>query len=148
MKRRLLLIGLVSILLLSFSSCGGYRQVSGAKTFTDASYRVNTSINDYKLLGTVEVSVEWRTYFGMYEVIDKVNGEDFNPREEKVVALGGVFQPMTLDNNISKAMYKVLEQYPDADYYVPVCTKLEIEKLFLGKHSVETVKVKAYKLLK
>ena len=146
MKRSVLLMGLMSILLLSFSSCVGYRHMSGVRTFTDATYRVNTNINDYTLLGETEITVELRTYLGIIKVIDKVNGEEFNRTDQKIVSLEGMLQAVRMDNSISKAMYKALEEYPDADYYMPVSTKIEIEKLFLGNHKLETVRVKAYKL--
>lgn len=146
MKRRILLLGLVAMLLLSFSSCSGYRHMSGVRTFSDATFRVNTSINDYTLLGETEVSVEVRSYLGWIEVIDKVNGEVYNKTDQKIVSLEGMKPAVKMDSNIERALYKVLEMYPDADYYVPVSTKLEIEDLFLGKHTVETVRVKAYKL--
>lgn len=134
------------MVLLSFSSCSGYRHMSGVRTFSDATYRVNTNISDYTLLGETEVSVEVRSYLGFIEVIDKVNGEVYNKTDQKIVSLEGMNQAVRMDSNIERALYKVLETYPNADYYVPVSTKLEIEKLFLGKHTIETVRVKAYKL--
>ena len=44
------------------------------------------------------------------------------------------------------ALYKVVEEFPGADYYVPVMKKTEIERMFMGKYVKETVTLKAYKL--
>lgn len=146
MKRRILMLGLVSVLLLALSSCSGYRHVSGVRTFTDANYRLNTNLDDYTMLGETEVSVEWRTYLGVFNFIDKVNDVLYNKKDYKVVSLEGMMQAMSFDSKIDKALYKVLEEYPDADFYMPVSNKTEVQQLFLGKHRVETVRIKAFKL--
>ena len=44
------------------------------------------------------------------------------------------------------ALYKVVEEYPEADYYVPVIKQTEVERMFLGKFTKESVTLKAYKL--
>ena len=51
-----------------------------------------------------------------------------------------------LNVNVKMALYKVVEEYPDADYYVPVIKKTEVERMFLGRYVKESVTIKAYKL--
>ena len=123
-------------LILSFSSCSGTKEV----TTVSGGLSPYLDISNYTKLGEVTVTVESRRYLGIINIIDFVNGEKYNPREQKVInGIGG-------SGNLSKAMYVATEQYPDADNYVAVNQKKVIEKLFLGRYTKETVTIKAYKL--
>ena len=79
--------------------------------------------------------------------MDRINGIDYNFRDVKIVELEGNTN-IKLNGNIKKALYKVIDEYPNADYYVPVVKKTEIEKMFLGKYKKESVVIKAYSLKK
>jgi hypothetical protein len=109
--------------------------------------RVDANINDYEQLGETTVTVESREYLGFISKIDRVNGIDYNFRDVKIVELEGNTN-IKLNGNIKKALYKVIDEYPNADYYVPVVKKTEIEKMFLGKYKKESVVIKAYSLKK
>lgn len=133
--------------MLSFSSCSGLRQVSGVQStsFTPDYVRVDANINDYVQLGEITVTVESREYLGFINKIDKINDEDYNFRDVKIVKLEGKTN-IKLNGDIKMALYKVIEEYPNADYYVPVMKQTEVERMFLGKYIKESVTLKAYKL--
>ena len=79
--------------------------------------------------------------------MDRVNDVDYNFRDVKIVEFEGKTN-INLCGDIKKALYKVTEEYPNADYYVPVMKKTEIEKMFLGKYIKESVVIKVYSLKK
>lgn len=134
-------------MVLSFSSCSGLRQVSGVQStsFVPDYVRVEANINDYAQLGETTVTLEYREYIGFINKIDKVNGEDYNFRDIKIIELEGNTN-IKLNGNIKLALYKVVEEYPNADYYVPVMKQTDVERMFLGKYVKESVTLKAYKL--
>lgn len=147
MKRIFLTLTMITFLMLSFSSCSGLRQVSGVQStsFTPDYVRVDANINDYVQLGETTVTVESREYLGFINKIDKINDEDYNFRDVKIVKLEGKTN-IKLNGDIKMALYKVIEEYPNADYYVPVMKQTEVERMFLGKYIKESVTLKAYKL--
>lgn len=138
---------MMTLMALSFSSCSGLRQVSGVQStsFAPDCVRVEANINDYTQLGETTVTVESRRYLGIIKKIDKINGIDYDFRDVKIVELEGR-NNIKLDGDIEKALYKVVEEYPNADYYVPVMKKTEVERMFLGRYIKESVVLKAYKL--
>lgn len=147
MKRSLLVLTMMALMMLSFSSCSGLQQVSEVQStsFAPTFVRVDANISDYVLLGETTVSVERKEYFGLIDKIDKINGEYYNFRDVKIVEFEGR-NNIKLRGDIKKALYKVVEDYPEADYYVPVMKTTEVERLFLGKLIKESVTIKAYKL--
>ena len=138
---------MITFMVLSFSSCSGLRQVSGVQStsFVPDYVRVEANINDYAQLGETTVTLEYREYIGFINKIDKVNGEDYNFRDIKIIELEGNTN-IKLNGNIKLALYKVVEEYPNADYYVPVMKQTDVERMFLGKYVKESVTLKAYKL--
>lgn len=147
MKRLLLTLTLITFIVLSFSSCSGLRQMSGVQTtsFVPDYVRVEANINDYEQLGETTITVESRQYLGFINKIDKINDEDYNFRDVKIVELEGKTN-IRLTGDIKKALYKVVEEYPNADYYVPVMKKTEVDRMFLGKYVKKSVTIKAYVL--
>ena len=147
MKRIFLTLSLVTLIVLSFSSCSGVRQVAGVQStsFTPDYVRVESNINDYVLLGESVVSIESREYLGFIKKIDKVNGEYYNFRDVKIVELEGNTN-IDLRGDIKMSLYKVVDEYPQADYYVPTVKKTEVERMFMGKFVKESVVIKAYQL--
>lgn len=140
---------MITFVVLSFSSCSGLNQMSAVQSasFVPDYVRVDANINDYEQLGETTVTVESREYLGFISKIDRINGIDYNFRDVKIVELEGNTN-IKLNGNIKKALYKVIDEYPNADYYVPVVKKTEIEKMFLGKYKKESVVIKAYSLKK
>lgn len=147
MKRIFLTLSLVTFIVLSFSSCSGLRQVSGVQStsFAPDYVRVEANINDYTQLGETTVTLEYRKYLGFINKIDKVNGVDYNFRDIKIIELEGETN-IKLNGDIKMALYKVVEEYPNADYYVPVMKQTDVERMFMGKFVKESVTLKAYKL--
>lgn len=147
MKKLSLTLTLITFLALSFSSCSGLQRVSGVQSasFTPDYVRVEANINDYEVLGETTVTLESRTYLGFINKIDKINGEVYNFRDVKIIELEGKSN-IKLNGDIKMALYKVVEEYPEADYYVPVIKQTEVERMFLGKFTKESVTLKAYKL--
>lgn len=147
MKRIFLTLSLVTFIVLSFSSCSGLRQVSGVQStsFAPDYVRVEANINDYTQLGETTVTLEYRKYLGFINKIDKVNGVDYNFRDIKIIELEGETN-IKLNGDIKIALYKVVEEYPNADYYVPVMKQTDVERMFMGKFVKESVTLKAYKL--
>ena len=140
---------MMTSIVLSFSSCSGLRQVSGVQStsFVPDYVRVDANINDYEQLGETTVTIESRKYLGFINKLDRVNDVDYNFRDVKIVEFEGKTN-INLCGDIKKALYKVTEEYPNADYYVPVMKKTEIEKMFLGKYIKESVVIKVYSLKK
>lgn len=142
MKRKLLLIlGLVA-LIVSFSSCSGNKKVATVRNFSELGF----TMADYQKLGQTTVTVESRTYLGFIHFVDKVNDEIYNARESKVVRIEGMMEVSSMYKDINKAIYKVLEEYPDADYLKPTIVEEDFNKLFLGRYTKTTMVIKAYKL--
>ena len=117
MKKLSLTLTLITFLALSFSSCSGLQRVSGVQSasFTPDYVRVEANINDYEVLGETTVTLESRTYLGFINKIDKINGEDYNFRDVKIIELEGKSN-IKLNGDIKMALYKVIEEYPEADY--------------------------------
>lgn len=132
----LIMIGIVLM-----SSCGTVTKLS---VFRPDDIRLNVDMGDLEYIGETEISVSYSTYLGFISITDKVNGEDYSYFEKKIAKLaypvGRLF-----GGKLNKAAYKVLEDYPEATYFMPVCTKKEINRLFLGREVTRTAKIRAYK---
>lgn len=147
MRTKYLLIGLVSMALLGLTSCRGVYQYNNVRTMdmSPTEVRLDLQLDDFELLGETSITVDTRTYLGIFRKIDSINGEEYNFREVRKVKLVG-WNHIDLSPTLKKAAYKIVEEYPDADYYVPVYKKREIERLFLGRYQKETAVIKAYKV--
>ncbi len=144
--RLCLLIGVVSL----FSSCGSTMtsHKASAISFEPDVVRLDVTLDDFEYLGSVEVSVDYRTYLGVITSVDMVNGEAYmGSREATSVSFSGI-NNMKFAGPISKSLYKVIETYPDADYYVPTVSQKKTNQLFLGSSSSYQMTFKAYKFLK
>jgi hypothetical protein len=135
------------IALLFLSSCSGlyHYQKVGTTSFSPDHVRLNMNLDDMELLGSTTVSVTSRTYLGIFKTIDTINDVKYNFREVKKVKLAGR-KSIALSGDLRKAAYKVVEEYPDADFYVPVYSQRQIRRLFLGKKQTVSAVIKAFKL--
>jgi hypothetical protein len=146
MKNKILkLLSLITLLLLS--SCSGLYHYNKVNTIslTPDHVRLNMNMEDIELLGSTSISVTSRTYFGMFKTIDSVNNVEYNFREVKKVYLDRK-KGVPLSKDLRKATYKAIEEYPDADFYVPVYSQNQVHRLFLGKRQTTTAVIKAFKL--
>lgn len=119
------------------SSCGTVRNSS---VFRPDDVRLEINMDDLNYLGETEVSISYDTYLGIFSSIDKVNGVDYNSLDQKEVSLRDV----VLNGKINKAAYKILDEYPQASFFIPICKTSTTERLFLGKEVTETATVRAY----
>ncbi len=139
-----LIFGAVMLLM---NSCSSYIQTSaGVKLPINSPDKLeyNLNLRNQTLLGEVEISVDYRTYLGIFYKIDKINGEEKVRRNHKYVSF-------TSKNNgywiglAYKGRAKVLESYPDADYFIVSGSEKEKTTMFLGSNNKRTVTYKAYK---
>ncbi|MDR1181027.1 MAG: hypothetical protein LBL13_03505 [Bacteroidales bacterium] len=146
MKKNIVkLLSLVALLFLS--SCNGlyhYNKVNTTSLSPDH-VRLNMDMENIELLGQTTISLTSRTYFGIFKTIDSVNNVKYDFREVKKVDLAGR-NSISLPRDLQKAAYKVIEEYPNADFYVPVYTQKQVRRLFFGKQQTRTAVVKAFKL--
>lgn len=129
------------------SSCSGLYDYTKANTasFVPKDVRLNMDMNDFELLGATSMSISFRNYFGIFHMIDEVNGQTYDRRNIKKVDWYG-HKDFPVAGRINKATYKVVEEYPNADYYVPMYSNRQVMRMFLGKRVKQELIIKAYKL--
>lgn len=146
--KKIELIILAFVFAIGMSSCAGTYNYSKAKSVSFSPDRVELKLtmNDYQYLGEVEISVDYKTYLGFITYTEKVNNEPYRRyHQEKYVTLKGD-KDFCVMGKIKKAMYKVLETYPNADYYIPVSSVKKMDWMILGSKTNYVLTVKCYKL--
>jgi len=138
MKKVLFLLTVVCSVL--FSSCGSTRH---AKVFRPDSVRLEISMDDLEYLGQTEISVTYNTYLGLFDRIETVNGEVFDESDCKSANIDGFMGIMGVHMDL--AAFKVLEQFPEASYFMPICQTTSSNHLFLGREVTCRATVRAYK---
>lgn len=102
------------------------------------------AINDCLVyLGETEVEITYSSYFGIFRNIHTINNEEYDNTNKKITRLGR--QKVGNLSGLSKAAYKVLEVFPEAQYYQVVRTTTTKERLFLGSEVKKKALIKAYK---
>ena len=87
------------------------------------------------------------TYLGFISVIDYLNGEPYDGVERKSVRFGMQKKvDLKLYGRLQRASYKLVDDFPDAEYYVVTRQTKSKTNLFLGGDVTVTAKVKAYRL--
>ncbi len=131
------------------SSCNTMRTYNKMRTtsFTPDLVRMNIDYSDMQYLGQTTLSVQTKTYLGIFKQIDFVNGIKYDFRKVTIVNLEGATE-ISLHKDLKKAAYKALEEFPDADYFIPVSSKKVVDRMFLGHRTKYTIVVKAYKFNK
>ena len=145
MRKTGLFIAVLSLAIL-MTSCSGVYNVSHSPSasVTPDIVRLNIDYNNVKYLGEVSIEVNSTVYLGIIRDIRTVNGVNYDFRNVKNVYFKGkkeVNMPRVMD----KATYKVVETYPDADFYVPVSCSTQKQRMFLGRNETTKVVVRAYK---
>lgn len=125
---------------MAFSSCGTSRH---AAVFRPDNVQLNVAMDDLQYLGECKISISYDTYLGLFTRINEVNGQPYNSLERNsadIQPFGGIlsFGPINL------AAFKVLEQYPNASYFMPVCQTKTTTKLLMGRETTITATVRAY----
>jgi hypothetical protein len=134
---------LLSAVLLN--SCGTVTGIRTMNAFSPKKVELQLHMSDLVYLGETEVSVVYRTYLGVFSSIDQINGEEYNSSNVKTAKFNSA---ILRDSKLDKAAYKVIEQYPDADFYQVVYKKKVIDRLFLGSEVVYTARIQAYSFVK
>ena len=144
-----LFIALSAVVLVCATSCSGLRtfqKVQGVRTTPDI-VRMEMNFDNMQPLGETTISIETRTYLGIFVKLDKVNGVEYDRRNKPTARVNGDGLNLRLAGNLRKALVKVVDEYPTADYYVVTSTKVETNQMFLGKAQTKTMVVKAYKYM-
>ena len=103
------------------------------------------TMDDYEYLGDVTVDTEYKVYFGIFRKILTINGEAYNTRSYTATRL--TLTPKTrVSRRINRALYKVLDTYPDADYIVPSTYKKSVDHMIGGRIVREQQTLKVYRL--
>ena len=133
---------LIATCLIAFmvSSCG---TVSKQTPYSFDSVRLELGMNDLQFLGETEISVEYTTYLGFINTVEKVNGQKYDPTHKKLLKVKG--DEFSTSDKLKLAAYKLTELYPDGVYFQIVRQTKEVDKLFLGSLKKETARVRVYK---
>lgn len=137
-----ILLFTITLTMLVLSSCVSVRQ-QGRTYFKTDETRLELTMDDFTYLGETTISAEY-TKYGLVTRIKTINGEKYNPRLQKSAWLGPDFPNLT-GSPLQKSLYKVIEEYPEGTYFIPVNRKKENKYMIGGKYVVETMTVKVYK---
>jgi hypothetical protein len=137
---------IISIFLF-FSACSVTKVEKGFKSadFTPDKVEMQVTFDDYKLLGEMEVTVQYSRYFGLFKIMNTINGEVADRRTKSYISLYGA-DWADLDRNLRRALYKVHEKYPSGDFVVPTYKIVKKKKMFMGRRVTEILKVKVYRM--
>lgn len=128
-------------------SCGTVTHINKKTTFAPDRVELRINVSDLQYLGESEITLSYYKYLGCIVVIDSINGEAYDPNNVKYTSIQGVNSTLHFDKRVSKALYKVVEEYPNATYYQVVYNKKVIDRQFLGGAEVkQTILIKAYAL--
>lgn len=142
MKKIILYILIIGL----FSSCSNYRTLSVKKTtsLTPDLVKLNVNLNDMEYLGKTEISVTSRRYLGIFYKLDSINNREYTYQDKKVLTLTGL-SDIRLRGHMKKAAYKVVEEFPDATFYIPGNYYRKYHQMFLGKWITRKMEIHAYK---
>lgn len=128
---------------LGLSSCSVVKH----NTYTPDRVQLNLSMDNLEYLGDTEVGVKYNQYIGIIRVIEAINGK---PYDGKVIyRTNNISNASVLGGSntiLNRALYKVFNEFPDADYIVISKEMCQITRLFLGSEVTVSANVKAYKL--
>ena len=131
---------ILAVSVVGLASCS----VVSHNTYKPDAVQLNLSMEDLEKLGEVEISVEYSTYIGFIRSIEKINDIPYDGKVTKRVSVPS-YLAGTISAPLDRALYKVFEQYPDAEYVVVCNATRNKERLFLGSENVAKAKVKVYK---
>lgn len=146
MRQRIFIPVILLFMAVIGTSCVSQKKVD--KNFSDFRpqvTRLELTMDDYQYLGDVTVEVEYKTHLGAPRIYT-VNGEKYDPRfyRETQIAFGRNIKLGPL----SKALYKVTDTYPDADFLVPAAFTDEVQYMLGARFHHRTMTVKVYAINK
>ena len=130
---------LAAVILASLTACS----VTRHRPYSVESTRLNLAMSDLEYVGETEISVDYRQYIGFIPVIDSINGTAYDGVEIKSTRIGNA--PAGLYGKLNRAAYKLVEDFPEAEYFLVVSQDKTITRLFLGSDIKVKARVKAYK---
>ena len=130
---------LLAAVVASLSACS----VTRHRPYAVEDTRLNLAMSDLEYLGESEISVDYRKYAGFITVIDSINGVPYDGVEIKSARIGNA--PAGLYGKLNRAAYKLVEDFPEAEYFFVVSQDKTITRLFLGSDIKVKARVKAYK---
>lgn len=138
---------ITALIVIFFSSCGTWYEqskVRSASLVPDV-VRLDINIDQMELLGEQSISVDYRTYLGFIHALDSINHVAYDRRNiDKVVFKGP--KDFILPRYLDRAASKILEAFPNADYYVPMYSTCKENRMFLGRRTKQSMVIKAYRL--
>lgn len=123
----------------TLASCSIVNQQSYAPDVT----QLNLQMSDLESLGETEISVSYETYLGLFTRIDHINGALY---DGKVREYANLHTNRPISRELFRATPKVLEEFPEANYFIVTRQTVERELLFLGSETVVKATVRAYKI--
>lgn len=145
MKRIISILTVVAVVVLA-SSCVSQRKVSTeAAAFRPDVVRLNMTMEDYEYLGNVTVSAEYTRYLGIFVKVRYINDNPYNSRFKTYTKIN-MDSKFSISSYLHQALYKVTEQYPNADYVVPASYKAEKRLMNGGRYVREEMTVKVFRL--
>jgi len=132
------------------TSCTLTRKSVPATSFTPDIVRLELTMDQFEYLGETDISVTYKIYLGIFHKLDAINGVKHERKAaydiKKVNFYGNHDLACALKRcTMKQAAYKLIEEFPNADYYIPINHQKKIFRVFGGKFVTETMKIKAYK---
>lgn len=147
--KKILTFAITAMMLVAMSSCTVSKHVANNnyKTpFKPNCTRLNLTMNDYEFLGQETIEVQYKVYLGIFAKLYTVNGEKYIPRQYTVTNLN-MAVPSGLSIYMRKAMYKIFEKFPGADYIVPLYAQKQVEHMNGGRIVTKKMTFKAYRVI-
>ena len=137
---------IIVLSLFSLSSCVSfkYSQRHNTTSLNPDIVELRMNMSDLDYLGSSEISTKSRQYFGVFCTIDSVNNVAYNPRLKCTTQFSGI-SDCKIRGPLKKAAYKVIEDYPEASFYVAESQNKKVKQMFLGRWIWNTMKFHAYK---
>lgn len=135
--RYILILACAAIL----QSCGTY---TADKAYNPDVRHLKIRMSDMVCVGETTVEVTYRTYLGFIKVIDTVNGQEYDSTNKHSTVLAGTKGHLRC-SSLRKALHKVLEEHPDAEYFQVAGVSKEKQKLFLSTSSKVKATIRVYK---
>ena len=134
-----------AVLLLNSCAVTTKKDIRSA-SFLPHKVELHQTMDDFELLGEVDVSVEYSKYLLFFSMVNTINGEPTSKSKNIIVFHGSSRLPISLDKHLNRAVYKAYKEYPNADFFMPTIISKEESKMFLGAKVKKEAKIQAYRL--
>lgn len=144
----------IPLLIIGFAlvctSCTLTRKTVPATSFTPDIVRLELTMDQFEYLGETDISVTYRVYLGIFYKLDAINDIKYEHRFAHEIKKAKFYGNHNLSHALrscamKQAAYKLIEEFPNADYYIPVNHLKKSFRVFGGKFVTETMRIKAYK---